>query len=380
LKLLINTATTFKGGGIQVALSFLEECRIFQENDYYVILGIKIAKMIDINNFPNNFTFFMIDYKPADRVLFSMKSPDEFMRKIEKKYSPDCVFTTSGPAYWRPSAPHLVGYNLPHFLYYDSPYFTLNIISRIKKVYWGLKSIIIKYYFRRDSEYYVVQTNDVKKRLFSFIGMGKKHIYVVSNSYSKYYKGEPKYTKKYLENINSTKKKLLYFSSFYSHKNFKIINQIARLFEKKNISDYIFITTIDQKYYNNIFNSSIQKYIFNVGPIHPKEGPALYDECTISFIPTLMECFSVTYLESMIKGTPILTSDLSFSRAVCGRSALYFSPNDPNDALNKIQLLSSSPDLRKKLITFAKKRVLSFDSSVDRAEKYLSICESIINT
>ena len=57
MKLLINTASTFKGGGVQVAKSFIEECKDIREHEYYVVLGENISKSINKDSFPKNFTF-----------------------------------------------------------------------------------------------------------------------------------------------------------------------------------------------------------------------------------------------------------------------------------------------------------------------------------
>ena len=116
MRLLINTATTYKGGGVQVAKSFIDECKLHPEHQYIVILGVNLTPLIDQASFPSNFTFFQISYRPATRV-FSYKDPAAFLKKIENENSPDIIFTTSGPAYWTPKAPHLMGFNLPHYIY-----------------------------------------------------------------------------------------------------------------------------------------------------------------------------------------------------------------------------------------------------------------------
>jgi UDP-N-acetylglucosamine:LPS N-acetylglucosamine transferase len=84
MKLLINTATTYKGGGVQVAKSFIEECKKFQDNEYHVILSQNLAALIDQGDIPGNFFFYEIDYRPATRV-FSMKPRDRYFKKLEKK-------------------------------------------------------------------------------------------------------------------------------------------------------------------------------------------------------------------------------------------------------------------------------------------------------
>jgi hypothetical protein len=101
MRLLINTASTLKGGGVQVAKSFIEECRNFPEHDYHIVLGTTLDKLINRERFPANFHFYAIGYRPATRV-FSFRSADAFFISLEKKIQPEVVFTTSGPSYWRP--------------------------------------------------------------------------------------------------------------------------------------------------------------------------------------------------------------------------------------------------------------------------------------
>jgi hypothetical protein len=132
MRILINTATTFKGGSIQVAKSFIEECKIYPEHDFIVVLGLNLVTLIDETSFPTNFTFLHISYRPATRV-FSFKDSTSFLKEVENNHNPDVVFTISGPAYWRPKAPHLMGFNLGHYIYSDSPYFQkINLKRRIK--------------------------------------------------------------------------------------------------------------------------------------------------------------------------------------------------------------------------------------------------------
>ena len=53
-------------------------------------------------------------------------------------------------------------------------------------------------------------------------------------------------------------------------------------------------------------------------------------------LPTMLECFSASYPEAMVMKKPVLTSDLSFARSICGNAAIYFNPFDPADIADKI--------------------------------------------
>jgi hypothetical protein len=83
MKILINTASTLKGGSLQVAKSFIEECRFHNNHQFYVILGLSLNKIIDRNIFPSNFVFYDIDYRPAERV-FSLFNRFRFFFKTRE--------------------------------------------------------------------------------------------------------------------------------------------------------------------------------------------------------------------------------------------------------------------------------------------------------
>ncbi|MBK8502215.1 MAG: hypothetical protein IPL46_08410 [Saprospiraceae bacterium] len=184
MKLIVNTATTFKGGSVQVAASFIRECRNFGGSQYHIILSKAVSELVDISDFPDNFIFYQIPYRPATRVL-TLTDQASFFKRIEKEIKPDVIFTTSGPAYWRPQSPHLMGFNLAHHLYPESPYFRL--IPFKERLRWRLKSRFIKYYTKHDADAYVTQTDDIKNRLQKWIK--KENIFTVTNTHGSQYDG-----------------------------------------------------------------------------------------------------------------------------------------------------------------------------------------------
>ena len=110
MRLLVNTASTYKGGGVQVAISFLRECERLGEHEIGVILGPGLSRFVNEGDFSRRFSFFSLAYRPAQRVL-SLQRTSKDLEQIESSFRPDVVFTTSGPSYWRPNAPHLMGFN-----------------------------------------------------------------------------------------------------------------------------------------------------------------------------------------------------------------------------------------------------------------------------
>lgn len=372
MKLIINTASTFKGGGVQVANSFLKECIRYPENEYHVVLGDMMDKLVERELFPGNFRFYSIGYRPATRV-FHVKSRDAFFKNLEREVEPDVVFTTSGPAYWRPEAPHLAGYNLPHYIYRYSPFFKK--ISLMQRVKWDLKGQVLKYFFKHDCDAWVVQTDDVNKRLRKWFNTEK--IYTVSNTCSSDYQN-PKQVENKLPEKRAHEFRLLTLSSWYAHKNLEIIPLIVNLLPAELRDRISFIVTLPDETFQANFPEQVRENVINTGPVKPDEGPSLYQECDALFLPSLLECFSASYPEAMAMDKPILTTDMGFARSICKDAALYFKPADPNNAVQKIQTLIDDEKLRNSLILAGKKQLQTFDTPKERAEKYLSICEGLI--
>jgi len=372
MKILINTASTHKGGGVQVARSFIEECKNFDEHEYYVVLGKMLSDLVDPIEYASNFSFFSIGYRPATRVL-SFKSSAVDLNEIEKKFKPDVVFTTSGPAYWRPKAPHVVGYNLPHYIYQDSPYFSQ--IPHYERLKWEAKGQFLRYFFQRDSDAYVVQTDDVNNRLRKWIGT--ERVSTVSNTYSEYY-DNPKTIPNKLPEKEVNEFRFLTLSAWYPHKNLKIIPEILMELPENLKQDIKFVLTLPEDIFQNKFPSEARDNIINIGPVKPDEGPALYSECDGLFLPTLLECFSASYAEAMKMEIPIITSDLSFARTVCGDAALFIDPMNPFAIAENIIQLVKNLDLRKRLIRNGIKQCKKFVSARERASEYLKICEELV--
>jgi glycosyltransferase involved in cell wall biosynthesis len=373
MKLLINTATTLKGGGLQVAKSFIEECKKHNTHEFHVILGVNLGKTILKESFPSNFYFYQIDFRPGTRV-FSLKSGTSFFDDLEKKIEPDAVFTTSGPAYWKPKAPHLVGFNLPHYVYPDSPFF--KTIPLWKNIRWKIRGWIKAYFIKKEANAFVVQTDDVNNRLKKWLKT--EEVYTVSNSCSSHYFKTNTFPNKLADRLPN-EFRFLFLSAYHPHKNFEIIKGIVDYELKINIDfSYKFILTLPNDIFNSIFEKKYHKYVYNVGPVPVPECASLYKECDAMFLPTLLECFSASYVEAMFMEKPIVTSNLGFAKTVCEDAALYFEPLDEINISEKLNLLINDLELQKTIVENGSKRKNNFKTAIERADSYLSLCLSLV--
>lgn len=370
MKLFIR-ANQFKGGSLQVANSLLKELILFPENEYVVLISEQLKKQLENVSFPANFHF--VDSPIRTTFLKTAILEAKISNKIERDFAPDCVLTTSGPSYWRSKAPHVMGYNLPHHIYRDSPYFY--DLSLPLKFRWFIKRTVHRYFFSTEAELLFVQTDDVNERLKRFVH--KQNVYTISNTFNQSFVDKLKYPPK-LNSKTNGEIRLLTVCAFYPHKNLQIINKIVPLLKSRGYQHVKFVTTLQSQIFEEQFGKNDQ--ILNAGPVSISECPSLYEECDYMFLPTLLECFSASYAEAMIMEKPILTSDLGFAKTVCKEAAVYFDPIDPVDVTNKIIELINDESKQKSLIEKGKSQMLNFATSKERTAKILDLCKLAVQS
>ena len=342
-------------------------------NEYCVVLSEPLSTSLDSTTFGPNFTFINAPFRPATR-FFSLKSHNSFLKKAERTFKPDVVFTTSGPSYWRPKSPHLMGYNIPHYVYGESPYFRM--IGFKKKIWWFLMKRFAYLNFKYNADAYVVQTDDVGDRLKSFIKESK--IFTVYNTVNSHYLNPISVENKLPERKNSKEFRLLTLSAYYPHKNLSIVKEVVANLRAKGVENIKFILTIDDAIFKREKFNDYEE-ITNLGKIKIEEAASLYQECDVMFLPTLLECFSASYVEAMQMKKPILTSDLGFAHTICKNAALYFDPVDPESISTKIIELVNSETVYNRLIDEGTEQLKVFGSAENRAKRYLEICNSLFN-
>src|SRR6056297_2141421 len=181
MRLLINTSLLRFGGAVQVALSFIHECRAYDENEYHVVLGPGVGAVLDPADFSGNFHFHHQNFGVMN--LRKLPRIQQKLSVIEARARPDCVVTTSGPPYWRSRAPHLVGFNLPLYIYPDSPY--LKELPFRARARLGARKWLHRRLFRRDADALIVQSDDVNQRVRRLLRTEK--VYTVTNNHSGWY-------------------------------------------------------------------------------------------------------------------------------------------------------------------------------------------------
>ncbi|HEX5852425.1 MAG TPA: glycosyltransferase family 1 protein [Solirubrobacteraceae bacterium] len=123
----------------------------------------------------------------------------------------------------------------------------------------------------------------------------------------------------------------------------------------------------------------VDEHVRGLGTVSTGELEGLYALAACVVLPTLYEGFGLPVLEAMVRGVPVVCSDLSVLREVAGPAALYFDPNDPADIASKIDRLLADVGLADRLRELGIARGADFSWSAAAAATLASYRRALEN-
>jgi len=323
-KTLINLSNLHVGGGVQVGVSLISELSrsTFNLSEFDLWISTEIHENLLISGLNLDcFSCVCIINTYGIGSIFSFKINYKFLFKYST------VFTLFGPYYtiFKPNM-HIVGFAQPSILYPDV---AIKLVPNwFKKFLLGIKLLLQSYFFYR-SDVLIVELDNVKNGLLDIPFFRKKKIYVVHNSCSNIY-SSPKYWENINFNFGNRKIKLGFLGRNYPHKNTSILPKVLILLRSKfNLDVDIFVTFTNEEWTS--CSDDFRMLIKNIGPLRVSQCPTFYSNMDGIIFPSLLECFSVTPLESLVMGKPIFLSDRDFNRNIVKDHGFYFDPLDPED-------------------------------------------------
>lgn len=359
-----------QGGALQVAHSFLYEINHDFNHEFAIVISDKLAGLVNVEEFSSNFKFFNYTIEPS--LLKAFTGKDSFLNKVEKEFRPDRVFSVFGSTYWKPSVKHVCGFAKPAYIYKESPYFDQLIIKQ--KIELAFMEFVHMYDFKYFNSMLITENADVSNRLRKKVS---QEVVTVSNTFNQVFKDEKQWDRTLMLHTENIDIKLLTIAANYPHKNLAIIKSVIpilrNLYPSFRFKFYLSVTMDD---FGMDSKDSCNENVEFLGNVKINQCPWLYSQCDFLFLPTLLECFSASYCEAMYMKLPILTSDLSFARGICGDAAIYFNPINANDIAHAIYDLAKNKIKQNLLIEAGEAQLLSLETSQTRAKKYLDLITS----
>ena len=116
----------------------------------------------------------------------------------------------------------------------------------------------------------------------------------------------------------------------------------------------------------------------NIGVVAIIDGPETYRGCHMTFLPSVLETFTANFPESMAMARPIVTTDLQFSRDICGDAAAYYEPKNPVSAAELILKLIDDREHWERLVRNGKRALTRFPDPRQKYERYRNILRNVV--
>ncbi|MFQ2032714.1 glycosyltransferase [Aeromonas veronii] len=374
--IMIDATNISVGGGLQVSISVITE--LFNNPRGKRVIYLVSSKVYEQLSIPQSLKdcVFSIDVKK--RSVTSYFTYYMFMREIEKKYDVSLVFSIFGPTYWRPRrAKHLIGFANAWLVYPDTRAY--EVYSPSKRLFMKLKNVMLRFMLYNKNSHYVTETNAVKDAFCETYKCSNNQIDVVQNCISQSFNLS---MDDYFSLSSIRCFKFFTVTHNYPHKNLKIIPLVGKLLKKMNF-DFVFIVTFPEEQYQ-LLNDDFKEYTHNIGPVDVSRCRSVYDNCDALFLPTLIECFTVSYLEALYSNKPILTSDLDFAHDICGDAAFYFDPYNVESVVNACAKVITSKksdcsEINNKLSRYPLLRS-NFKGNEHRVSAYMNIIDNLLGS
>ena len=332
-------------GGLNVGVNLISKSsEIFPDNNYVALCPNK--KEYKSLTYENLQIIFVPDkYKKSINKLII----NFWIKKNIREIKPDVVFNLCNI----PLSINIKQLTLLHWAYAVYPESKVwAMMSFRERIIRNLKLFIFKYNISKNSNL-TVQTDVMKNRLKEIYKLDK--VYLVPNSINIQFKNEDLLKQNKIFKKNDDNLYFIYPTRYYPHKNIEILIDVAKLIKKDHSSLKILLTLDEseknvKKIKKQIIDFHLEDIIINVGRLSYQEVCYMYKRSDAVIIPTLLESLGLPFLEAMSFNKPLFTSNLDFSRSLCGDYPVFFNPFSSLDIYEKMQLIHDKSYIKEKTI------------------------------
>jgi glycosyltransferase involved in cell wall biosynthesis len=365
----VDLSNLVVGGGVQVGASFLDELGRLQEDldarrrwPWLATLVVEASDAVVAN---------VTDPRPGLAVRVVDGRPASRLRRVSRRRPYDVSFTVFGPDYGsRRARTNVIGFADVTSLF---PEFA-EIPGRGARLRHAVRSRVSKQRFR-SADLVVVESAHVAAALTSRWSVPAERITVVPNVLNRVFDDETRQVPLRVELPGGPAAPLVAFPTRpYPHKNLGVLGAAARALEDEHGRQVRFALTLTDAEWERL-DSATKSASINVGPLVVGQMPALYAACDAVVFPSLNECFSVTPLEALRTGRPLVASDRAFVREVAGDAAWYFEPTEPDSVARALSGMLSDEASRERRVELGQGIAGGWPTAVDRAVAYLDLID-----
>jgi glycosyltransferase involved in cell wall biosynthesis len=367
LRLLVDCLPLSQGGGVQGAVAFLHNLARAPDIAWTALvpLLLETALPADIRFDPR---IVLVDKRSSlDRIRLHGA-----LRRFEREFSPDVVFSVFGPPFFRARAPHVVGFAMP-LLVYD------RLGGRLAQPLMERLTDPLRVAAFRRADHLVVETETIRGRVARRLAIEPAAISVVGNGVNpilEAFAAVPPPSGRFA---------ILVPAAYYRHKNLGIVPAVAARLRALDPSlGFEFRFTLDPRsaHWRRLVEDAealaVADALVAVGVLPLPALAQAYRDCSAVFLPSLREASSAVYPESFHFERPLVASDTDFARELCGEAALYAEPSDAEALARRLLDVARRPELRERLVAAGRRRLRRYyPSAQEKFAAQIAVLRSV---
>jgi glycosyltransferase involved in cell wall biosynthesis len=364
-RVVVDAGNVVRGGGIQVASSFLDEiCRLRLEAEpgrtwpWLATAELRVSPEVLAN----------MRHPDARRTVVVDQRTRPWSRK--RPVAPaDVVFEVFGPVYRSvPARRRITGFAdatslFPEYAAVEGPCSRTRLALRRRLSRWTFS--------RADT--LVCESASIRDSLAERWGWPVERVHVVPNVLNGAFTApDIERDLPALDRIPRDRATFCYVTRAYPHKNLDVLGAAGDVLRTRHGVDVRFVVTLTDQELSQL-SPSTRRQAVNLGPLEISHVPAVYRRCTGTVFTSLLECFSATPLEAMALGSPLVASDRGFVRDVAGDAARYVEPTSPDSVASGLLDVLQDERGRERRRNVGLVRIGGWPDAQDRTYEYLRI-------
>lgn len=374
-RVLLDLSNLVAGGGVQVGASFVDELVRLRADpaevrrrpwlgDVVVELSGHVAD--NLTRDASTLGATVVDGRPLARVR---RGPG---RRGEPPF--DVSFTVFGPDFGaRRARTRVVGFADVTSLFPEHAGFS-GAPARLKH---AVRARLSRRRFRHSTDLVVTEAAHVAASLAQRWGIPPSRTRVVPNVLNGIFLDESRQTPLDAALPPGPGPVLAFPTRAYPHKNLAVLGEAARVLRAGHGTAVRFALTLTDGEWEGL-DPLTREASVNLGSLRVTQVPALYAACDGVVFPSLNECFSVTPLEALSAGRPLVASDREFVREIAGDAAWYFEPTRPDDLARALAAMLGDEGERARRVAAGRRVADDWPTASDRAEAYLAVVDEAL--
>jgi glycosyltransferase involved in cell wall biosynthesis len=348
MRIFIVSHSSRRGGGVSVARNLISAFgRVAPRHDYFLTIPPGIGFEECCGSLPNSTC---VAYRHEGRWRRWLWETRE-LPKLVQRFQPDIVFNMANRGLVAPPGHQVTLLQDPHLFYPFSEFGKVGLVDRA--TFWYHRRHLRRSLQRTGSVF--CQTEVACDRVRQVYG-DSADTRLCPNCFSVYARPTEEVVSPPSAIVACAAAfKLFVPTRYYPHKNLEVLPIVFER-HREELKDVAVLLTISpdedsraRKLLKRVGDLRLGDNIVSVGPLSQQELAAYYLHTDGLLLPTLLESFSGTYVEALAFGRPILTSNRDFARVVCGDSAEYFEPRDPDSIAAAIGRVRNDSEVRARM-------------------------------